>query len=355
MGKLSRLSAYARPEAHLTRQTSHGAIVTCLGATLALILFIHELSYFWKLHRVTHMSVDTERRHDLPINMDIVFARIPCAVVSLDVLDVSGTSEGDASHSKGMQIHKHRLDANGKTIGKAEYHTPQSQFMVGNGMGGQVMNVNVQEAMNHLQDMEDEEGRHEGCRITGTMLVKRVAGRLHLSVHQNMIFKMMPQLLGAHHLPKLLNMSHHVHELSFGPHFHGMVNPLDGFERAVPGEGDFQSFQYFVKVVPTEYYSRIGRVIETHQYSVSEYVQSIPADGSKPPSIDIMYDVSPIVVVINDAPPSILHFLVRLCAVIGGVFAVTRMADRWVHWAVGGRSGGGGRSMGSMGGSRLAV
>jgi hypothetical protein len=25
---------------------------------------------------------------------------------------------------------------------------------------------------------------------------------------------------------------------------------------------------------------------------------------------------------------------VRLCAVVGGVFAVTRMADRWVDWAV---------------------
>lgn len=40
-------------------------------------------------------------------------------------------------------------------------------------------------------------------------------------------------------------------------------------------------------------------------------------------SVDINYDISPIVVTVNDRPPSFLHFLVRLCAVIGGVFAVT--------------------------------
>ena len=74
-----------------------------------------------------------------------------------------------------------------------------------------------------------------------------------------------------------------------------------------------------------------------------------------------MYDISPIVVTVNDRPPSFLHFLVRMCAVIGGVFAITSKAtdgqkwrldkgmsissdisaypspglmDRWVHWIV---------------------
>ena len=45
--------------------------------------------------------------------------------------------------------------------------------------------------------MEEEDGRHEGCHITGTMLVKRVAGRIHLSVHQNMIFQLIPQVRPA--------------------------------------------------------------------------------------------------------------------------------------------------------------
>jgi hypothetical protein len=92
------------------------------------------------------------------------------------------------------------------------------------------------------------------------------------------------------------------------------------------------------QVVPTEYYSRLGRVTETHQYSVSEYsaLYATSAEGQEhyPPAVDILYDISPIIMSVNDRPPSFLHFLVRLCAVVGGVFAITRMADRWVDWGV---------------------
>ena len=56
------------------------------------------------------------------------------------------------------------------------------------------------------------------------------------------------QLLGGHHMPKVLNMSHHVYELSFGPHYPGLVNPLDGFERIVTQSTGFQAFKYFIKV-----------------------------------------------------------------------------------------------------------
>lgn len=335
MAKLSlrQLSAYAKPDSHLTKQTLHGAIVTVAGAALAIFLFINEMSHFWKLHRVTKMSVDLERRHDLAVNIDIVFPAVPCAVLSLDVLDISGTNENDASFAKGMQIHKMRLDPNGKQIGKTEYVTPQSQHVLGDGGGGSMVNVNVQQAMKHLTEMEEEEQQHEGCHLLGTMLVKRVAGRVHISVHQNMIFQLIPQLLGDHHVPHIVNMTHHINELSFGPHYPGRVNPLDGYDRLVRGP-IFQAFKYFLKIVPTEYYNRLGHATETHQYSISEYSTTITADGKQPAAVDFMYDISPIVVIVNDSPPSFLHFLVRLCAVIGGVFAVTRMTDRWVHWIV---------------------
>lgn len=65
------------------------------------------------------------------------------AVLSVDVLDISGTAENDATVSKGMDIHKIRLDASGKRLG-SEYMTPQSQqFMDDGGM----VNINVPLAM----------------------------------------------------------------------------------------------------------------------------------------------------------------------------------------------------------------
>lgn len=328
--KLKQLSAYARPESHLTRQTMHGAFVTVLGLVLALTLGGNEMHHFLKLSRTTKLAVDVQRRHDLSIYLDVSFPSVPCAVLSIDALDVSGTSENDASFAKGFDLHKIRLDKDGRKIGRAEYHTPQSQRVIEESGGAAMMNVNVPQAMKHLVEMEDEEKGHEGCHLSGSMLVKRVAGRVHISVHQQMVFQLLPQLLGGHHVPVVLNMSHVIHRFSFGPPYPGLVNPLDGYSRIV--DTNFANFKYFLKVVPTEYHGRFGGVTETHQYSVTEYSTPIPMDGSKVPALDFLYDLSPIVISVNDRPPSLLHFVVRMCAVIGGVFAVTRMLDRWVHW-----------------------
>jgi hypothetical protein len=49
--------------------------------------------------------------------------------------------------------------------------------------------------------------------------------------------------------------------------------------------------------------------------------------GVRYPYVDISYDLSPIIMTINQSPASMLHFIVRMCAVIGGVLSVTRMLD----------------------------
>ena len=89
-----------------------------------------------------------------------------------------------------------------------------------------------------------------------------------------------------------------------------------------------------LQIVPTNYFTRMGVVLETSQYSVGEYampVMTSPDDhtkgGVRYPYVDISYDLSPIIMTINQSPASMLHFLVRMCAVIGGVLSVTRMLD----------------------------
>lgn len=57
---------------------------------------------------------------------------------------------------------------------------------------------------------------------------------------------MCSQLLGGHHVPHLLNMSHVIHHVSFGPYYPGQVNPLDGYKRIL--DTNFASFKYFLKV-----------------------------------------------------------------------------------------------------------
>lgn len=43
------------------------------------------------------------------------------------------------------------------------------------------------------------------------------------------------------------------------------------------------------------------------------------------------YDLSPIVVEIDAVPPSFLHYLVRISAVIGGAWSLVRMINQHAH------------------------
>lgn len=97
-----------------------------------------------------------------------------------------------------------------------------------------------------------------------------------------------------------------------------------------------------MQIVPTEYMSRLGFILETNQYSVNEYSLGLAGQkGVAPtndtsatvtePFVDFSYDLSPIMMTVAQSPADLLHFFVRLCAVVGGVLSVTRMADKLVH------------------------
>jgi hypothetical protein len=107
-----------------------------------------------------------------------------------------------------------------------------------------------------------------------------------------------------------------------------------------------------LQVVPTDYYTRVGISMETSQYSVAEYSmllsgkknassssgmgltglgQSDSVPHAQYPYVDLYYELSPIIVTVNQSPAGLLHFLVRLCAVVGGAFALTGLMDKVVH------------------------
>ena len=66
-----------------------------------------------------------------------------------------------------------------------------------------------------------------------------------------------------------------------------------------------------------------GRGVATNQFSVTEYDAAAPEGGMQLPAVWFLYDLSPISVDIRERRPGFLHFLTRVCAVIGGGFAVT--------------------------------
>ena len=60
------------------------------------------------------LIVDLSHRDDfVDVNLDIVFDKIPCDVLSLDVKDILGTMKSDVM---GDNMVKNRLDKNGKVV-----------------------------------------------------------------------------------------------------------------------------------------------------------------------------------------------------------------------------------------------
>ncbi|PUZ36671.1 hypothetical protein GQ55_9G056800 [Panicum hallii var. hallii] len=301
---LKSLNAFPHAEEHLLKKTCSGAVVTILGLIIRFTLFVHELRFYLTAYTVHQMSVDLKRGETLPIHIHMSFPSLPCEVLSVDAIDMSGKHEVDLH----TNIWKLRLDRYGHIIG-TEY-----------------LSDLVEKGWEHGHEHHDEQKKHEHtfnedaektvksvkqalengevCRVYGVLDVQRVAGNFHISVHDLNIFVAEKIFEGSSNV----NVSHVIHDLSFGPKYPGIHNPLDETSRILH-----------------------GTILPTNQFSVTEYFLPVCPTDRAWPAVYFLYDLSPITVTIKEERRNFLHFLTRLCAVLGGTFAMTGMLDRWMY------------------------
>jgi hypothetical protein len=82
--------------------------------------------------------------------------------------------------------------------------------------------------------------------------------------------------------------------------------------------------------VPTIVTTRLGTLVESNNYAVTDYAMPLTSAAGEPlrtPAVELIYDLSPILMRVHESPLTLAHFLVRLCAVVGGAVSVTRLAD----------------------------
>lgn len=320
------LDAFPRAEEHLLQKTQSGAVVSLLGLFIMATLFLHELSYYLTTYTVHQMSVDLKRGETLPIHVNMSFPSLPCDVLSVDAIDMSGKHEVDLD----TNIWKLRLSRDGHIIG-TEYLSDlvekEHQHKHDDGKDHNEDSVHLhgfdQDAENMIKKVKQALANGEGCRVYGVLDVQRVAGNFHVSVHGLNIFVAQMIFEGPIHV----NVSHIIHDLSFGPKYPGIHNPLDETARILRDTSG--TFKYYIKVVPTEYRYLSKEVLPTNQFSVTEYYS--PTNDRTWPAVYFLYDLSPITVTIREERRSFLHFITRLCAVLGGTFALTGMLDRWMY------------------------
>lgn len=332
---LKNIDAFPRAEEHLTQKTPSGAIVSVIGLIIMATLFIHELKFYLTTKTVHEMSVDVKRGENLPIHINMTFPSIPCPILSVDAIDMSGKHEVDLD----TNIWKLRLSKDGYIIG-SEYvsdlvekeHTSDDHGEHGSSKTA----VSHHEDTKHshgfgndpvkmIKDVKRAIDDGEGCRVFGVLDVQRVAGNFHISVHGLNIIVAQQIFEVANHV----NVSHVIHDLSFGPKYPGIHNPLDDTVRILRDASG--TFKYYIKIVPTEYRYLSKEVLPTNQFSVTEYFVAMKDSDRSWPAVYFLYDLSPITVTIREEKRSFTHFITRLCAVLGGTFALTGMLDRWMY------------------------
>ncbi|KAJ7554843.1 hypothetical protein O6H91_05G011800 [Diphasiastrum complanatum] len=324
---LKYLDAFPRAEEHLTQRTPSGAVVSILGLLIMATLFVHELRFYLTINTVHQMSVDVQRGEKLPIHINMTFPSLPCQILSVDALDMSGKHEVDLD----TNIWKLRLHKDGYIMGSeylsdlVEGEHKKHDHGENHHNDGHFYHSSSKDLVKVVQEIKNALRDEEGCRVFGVLDVERVAGNFHISMH-GLSIVVAQQIFQS---VKQVNVSHIIHDLSFGPKYPGIHNPLDGTARILHETSG--TFKYFIKVVPTEYRYRTGQVLPTNQFSVTEYFTSVKDHDNSWPAVYFLYDLSPIIVTIKEERQNFTHFLTRLCAVLGGTFAVTGMLDRWMY------------------------
>uniref|UniRef100_A0A3Q7J299 Endoplasmic reticulum vesicle transporter N-terminal domain-containing protein n=1 Tax=Solanum lycopersicum TaxID=4081 RepID=A0A3Q7J299_SOLLC len=244
---LRAIDAFPRAEEHLLLKTKFGAFVSIVGLLIMVTLFLHELSYYLNIYTVHQMSVDSRRGENLPIHINMTFPSLPCDVLSVDAIDMSGKHEVDLD----TNIWKLRLNSDGHITGTeylsdlVEKEREAHKHDVHKEHHEDSDKIHLQgideESQNMIKKVKQALADGEGCRVYGVLDVQRVAGNFHLSVHGLNIFVAQMIFEKSTHV----NVSHIIHDLSFGPKYPGIHNPLDGTSRILRGTSG--TFKYYIK------------------------------------------------------------------------------------------------------------
>ncbi|WFD28178.1 ER-derived vesicles protein erv46 [Malassezia nana] len=340
-GPLRGLDAFGRTADDVRIRTNVGAFLTLLSALLIAVLVVTEYLDYRRVQTSPRLEVDLSRGEKLAVKLNITFPRVPCYLLSLDVVDVVGENQLDIHHD----IERRRLDRSGKPISHeiekalegeaARIAAERGPDYCGDCYGGEAPDSgccnsceDVREAYarrnwsfatpDEIEQCRQEhwsehirEQNHEGCNVAGEVHVNKVVGNFHLSpgrtFQHNSIHShdLVPYLQGSG--DEVHHFGHIIHEFSFGAvdefamsktsraRRYGTLKERLNIKDALSNtrmhtEESSYMFQYFLKVVPVDVHRLNGYHAQTYQYSVTSYERDLgydptlradhPGDGS---------------------------------------------------------------------------
>ncbi|KAI5809320.1 endoplasmic reticulum vesicle transporter-domain-containing protein [Pyronema omphalodes] len=382
--RLTRLDAFSKTVEDARIKTTSGGIVTLISVLVVMYLIAGEVGDYRRIEVVPELIVDKSRGEQLPISLNITFPHMPCNLLTLDVMDVSGEQQSGVTHGvhltrlskfpESLPIDTTALDLHadeaphlapdycGECYGAnppegkkccntcTEVREAYEKMGWAFGLGEGVTQCEREHYGEHIKAMSEE-----GCNIAGHLQVNKVVGNFHFAPGKSFSTPQMHvhDLQQFFESPKEHKLTHTIHHLSFGPDLPvGEVshNPLDGATHEAPERA--YNYMYFIKVVSTSFLPlgvEAGQdgAIETHQYSVTSHERSLQGGTDKEhpntlharggiPGVFFSYDISPMKVINREVRQrTFVGLLTGICAIIGGTLTVATLVDRTVYEGLG--------------------
>ncbi|WFD29591.1 hypothetical protein MSPP1_000600 [Malassezia sp. CBS 17886] len=350
--KLRRFDAFPKAQPVYVQRSSHGGAATVLVLLLMAITFLVNVHSYLVGSRSYSFSVDDHLGKNMQVNLDMTVAT-PCQKVSVDLRDAAGDRihflDDDLAKDNTIFRAQHRRAFQRHDPGDLVqvFHSAsrwKEHVMRGKAKKGQPAPiVRPRDKHSGFAKTYPLVAKGSACRIYGSILVKKTAGNLHVSLVDPAM------LLVADDSMLQMNASHVIHEFGFGPYFTNMAEPLESSMEITTDPRAV--YQYFVSVVPTRYISARGQTIETNQYSVNDYVRN-PNGPIAFPGIYLKYDLEPLTMTVHERTQSFVSFLVRLLGTMGGLWLCSayalRVVNRVVIWTSGRRAASAGATYSPM-------
>ncbi|PWY82823.1 COPII-coated vesicle membrane protein Erv46 [Aspergillus heteromorphus CBS 117.55] len=302
--RFTRLDAFAKTVEDARVRTTSGGVITIASLLVIMWLVWGEWLDYRRVVVLPELVVDKSRSEKMEIHLNMTFPRLPCELLTLDVMDVSGEQQTGVVHGinkvrltsaaeggrvidiKALELHSEDESAKHldpdycgecygassppgaskqgccNTCDEVREAYAQQQWAFGKGE-----NVEQCDREGYAQRIDAQ--RREGCRLEGVLRVNKVVGNFHIAPGRSFTS-------GNIHVHDLANffesdladaekhtMTHQIHQLRFGPQLpdelsdrwqwtdHHHTNPLDDTNQETNEPG--YNFMYFVKVVSTSY------------------------------------------------------------------------------------------------------
>ncbi|KAF9067147.1 endoplasmic reticulum vesicle transporter-domain-containing protein [Rhodocollybia butyracea] len=381
MAGLKGVDAFGKTTDDVKVKTRTGAFLTLVSAAIIISFTLMEFVDY------------RDRGEKLSMRMNITFPRVPCYLISVDVMDISGEAQRDITQN----IRKHRLDPSGAPIRASKLNGLKNEIQKNTEKSLEAKGPNYCGSCQGAPPLESgccntceevrlaysrrglsfqnpewieqcksegwveklQEQANEGCNVGGRIRVNKVVGNIHLSPGKSFqssnsrdVYELVPYLRedGNKH-----DYSHTIHELFFETDDDsnyrkaritgeikkrlGVENPLTNITM-ITRKPQYM-YQYFLKVVSTQFGTLDGNVYKSSQYSVTHYERDI-SEGNESdtpqglrmqhdmygtPGVFFNFEISPILVVHTDTRQSLAHFMTSTCAIVGGVLTVAQLFD----------------------------